>query len=76
VGYDELKRIVARTPFEPIQISLDNGERYKVVHPEAIGVSPTLCLAYDGRDWVLFAPSEVTSVRSLRGARGTSKRLG
>lgn len=61
-------------PFRPFVISLDNGESYRVRHPEQIAIGDGIILWSDGKnDWSMFEPEKVTEVRSLNG-RGNGKR--
>ncbi len=64
---DTLRRLVYRTPFRPLVLTLDDGTKVRVEHPEVMMLSDVLCgVARDPQFPLLFEPEKVLSVEYVR----------
>ena len=64
----EIKKIVDRRPFRPIDLELVSGTRIPVRHPEEIGFALDILGAVRKRDGdaVVFGPQDVAAVHFRR----------
>ncbi|MBI4616912.1 MAG: hypothetical protein HY720_25085 [Planctomycetes bacterium] len=63
-----LRKIFARRPYRPLEITLDNGDRFLVTHPEAILIVEQLvAIALPGEELMeLISPEAISSVGPAR----------
>jgi hypothetical protein len=72
--FETLRHRVLRRPFRPIRLTLDDGSKIVVRHPEAFMLSRMLCgVARDPEFPLLFEPEKVLSVEQLR-ANGNGRK--
>ena len=68
------RKLVYRTPFHPVRITLDSGESVTVRHPERIGVVQSWVMAAATGGPLFFEVERVVSVQSLRNGNGHRRR--
>lgn len=62
----DLEKILSVRPFRPVEISLENGDRHKVSHPEWIRMTPNwVMIEFPDEGLVIFEAADITSVRTL-----------
>ncbi|MBI4618378.1 MAG: hypothetical protein HY720_32570 [Planctomycetes bacterium] len=71
---EEIRRHLLRRPFSPFEITILDGERYVIGHPENLVVRETYVFVAEDTDWAIFHPDSVVSIRSARNARGRVRR--
>jgi hypothetical protein len=75
---EEIRKHVARRPFKPFIIHMDNDKPHLIPHPEII-VTPNVVVAVDDDgDAVYLAPEAISAITylkaSVRSKRATAKR--
>ena len=77
---DQLRRAAKAEPFKPFTVSLADGRRFFVPHPEFVWVPPqasrTFNVAGEGDDQSIIDSLLVTSIDFGNGAVGRRKRQG
>lgn len=75
---DQLRKAVKAEPFKPFTVSLSDGRRLFVPHPEFVWVPPkasrTFNVAGEGEDQSIIDLLHVTSIDFGNGANGRRKR--
>lgn len=65
--FETLRRLLLRKPFRPVRLTLDDGSKVVVRHPEAFMLSRMLCgVARDPEFPLLFEPEKVLALEQLR----------
>ncbi len=73
--FGTLHHLIRRRPFRPVRLTLDDGGRIVIRHPESIAVTWAICLVDRGRgDPLLFEPEKVLSLEYLRPERNGHRR--
>jgi len=63
---DEIRKFVRVRPFIPLEVHLDNGERYVVAHPQII-LTDVVMVALDEKGETLYiAPEAISSIKHIR----------
>ena len=74
---DQIRKAARAEPFKPSTLSLTDGRRFRVRHPELILIPPdaarTFVVAGDGEDYSIIDMLLVTSIDFGNGANGRSK---
>ena len=65
---DELRKLVHRQPFRPVDLRLADGTLLTVLHPESVAVArDTVFVVQPDGDWEMVDPAQIISVlRSKR----------
>ena len=62
----EIQELIDRTPFEPFQIKLVNGDSYNVSDPRTLVVLESqIMIAMFDQNWVIFPHDKINSLESL-----------
>lgn len=65
--FETLHHLIHRRPFRPVRLTLDDGGKIVIRHPESIIVTWAMCLVDRGREYPLFfEPEKVLSLEFLR----------
>lgn len=74
--FETLRRLLLHKPFRPLRLTLDDGSKLVIRHPEAVMLSRLLCgVARDPEFPLLFEPEKVLAVERLR-ANGNGRGRG
>lgn len=77
---DQLRKAAKAEPFKPFTVSLADGRRFFVPHPEFLWIPPeasrTFVVAESGGDYSILDLLLVTSIDFGNGARGRRKQPG
>jgi len=77
---DAIRKALKAEPFEPFTVSLTDGRRFSVKHPEFIWIPPeasrTFHIAGKGEDYSVISLLLVTSIDFGNGADERGKRRG
>lgn len=75
---DEIRRIVARRPWQPLEVRVDNGDVHRVPHPENLVIINDDNLAITGKEHLvaLLGPDAISAIHILRtnGRRASARR--
>lgn len=65
---EAIKKVFARRPFRPLELVLDNGERFVVAHPELVLLGKTMIalMPVGATDPEIIAPEAVSSIHAVR----------
>jgi hypothetical protein len=76
MSLDELRKHVNASPFEPFDLCLANGDRYRVAHPENIAMGRSIVVVaftdQDGTAWC--TPHQIVSVTKPASAGASETR--
>lgn len=67
---DQIRKWLRRVPFVPFEITLENGDRYAVRHPETVAIGDGEMVIYTPqKEVVWFKVRKVTSLKRFGGGR-------